>query len=255
MRHTRFHQHGILRMLCKHKLYRFAVHTPVLAMLPNASYFPFRLRQTEWRCIDFESPNGLLARLAYQSDALVHIAQDVLILKNKISFGSQQLQFQLMFLSGCCHSLAIYHSCTLVAIRSTPDLNVAWILLLQNVTPNGVNFAKAFDCTSISFFSFLLLFFTNFFWMQLRSNNFNDLYICFSFFCFSFLFSSAPIEVVRHDLFIQTWMLRFNLNGFFLHRPVDMEKQPKKKRSQLKCVLVDRMGCTRCRLPSPSWTT
>lgn len=195
---TRFHPHGILRMLLLCTLYRFDAFAPVLAMQPNASYFLCRLanRMTlHWLWVTKSASCERTNRIG----CWCTLHKMCSYCKTRYRSVHSNCKIQLMFLSGCCHSLYLSFVRTRGHSRSTADLNVAWFCCVTKCYTARRQFRKAFDCASIQF---------------TPSTSSSSGCSCDRTTSTPF-FSSASIEIVRHDLFIQTWTLRFNLNGFF----------------------------------------
>lgn len=169
--------------------------------------FPLQIGKQNDVASTLSHPKVLLASAHQSNRMLVHIAQDVLIRQNKISFGSQQLQFQLMFLAWL-----LPFTLFIIRAHSWPfsfdsRFKCRMILLLQNVTPRGVNFARHLTALQFIFLLPPLLLLDAVAIEQ---------------------FQLASIEIVRHDLFIQTWTLRFNLNGFSAPSPSTWKKNKNK---------------------------
>lgn len=154
--------------------------------------------------------------------------------EKQIAFASQQLMLLLLLLLLAMHS--IYHRVhSSLFVRSTVEyLNVAWFCCYKMLhhTPCGVNFASIRMHFNSFFVFFIVIVFRC---MQSPSNKFDRL-----FFFLLFFFISTPIEIVRHDSLIQTWTIRFNLNGILSVAVETWNKLGER-------VPVDRMGFTRRR--------
>lgn len=151
-----------------------------------------------------------------------------------VRFATAQQYCQATLLLLAVHS--IYHraQCTLIARRSAAVLKCRKLL---NVTPSGVNFA------SISY-AFQLIFRPS-----SSSSSSSSLFPLDAKQIERVPLFDFEMEIVRHDLLIQTRTIRFNLNGIFSNRH-QRETSPMRAMNR-----PNGIHMTTTMPPSPSWTT